>query len=66
MALVVKLLTVPHLHISSEIDAYMEEITINVTSDTVGTVLTAHFILINVLKEVNGIVELVKVTDNVE
>ncbi len=44
----------------------MEEIIINVILDTVGMDITVHFIPINVLKEVNGTVELVKVADNVE
>lgn len=66
MASVVRSLTAHHLHISSRIDVFMEEIIINVILGTAGTDLTVHFTPINVLKEVNGIVELVKVADNVE
>lgn len=66
MALVVRLLTALHLHISSRIDVFMEEIIINVILGTAGTDLTVHFTPINVLKEVNGTVELAKVADNVE
>lgn len=66
MVLAARLLTAHHLHISSRIDAYTEEIIINVILDTAGMDITVHFTPINVLKEVNGTVELVKVPDNAE